>query len=62
MMPAETLVLGLADASRHALSPHRSNRSERGRTFLGELRRRVDLAVRSAAEPWMPRVSANYPY
>jgi hypothetical protein len=62
MMPAETLVLGLADASRHTLSPHRSNRSKRGSTLLGELRRRVDLAVRSAAEPWMPRVSANYPY
>ena len=62
MMPAETLVLGLADASRHTLSPHRSTRSEQGRSFLGELRRRIDVAMRAAAEPWMPRVSTNYPY
>lgn len=62
MMPAETLALGLADATRHTLSPHRSVRSERSHTFLGELRRRVDLAVRGVAEPWIPRVSANYPY
>lgn len=66
MMPAETLALGLADASRHTLSPHRSTRpaggSFRGRQFLGELRRRIALAVRTTAEPWMPRVSVNYPY
>ena len=62
MMPAETLVLGLADASRRALSPHQSTRPDEGRGFFGELRRRIDLAVRTTAEPWMPRVSANYPY
>jgi hypothetical protein len=62
MMPAETLVLGLADASRLTLSPHRSTRFGQGRTFLGELRRRVDRAVRTTATPWMPRISANYPY
>jgi hypothetical protein len=62
MMPADTLVLGLADASRRTLSPRRSTRPEGGRRFFGELRRRIDLAVRTTAEPWMPRVSANYPY
>jgi hypothetical protein len=62
MMPAETLVLGLADASRHTLSPRRSPRPDQGRSFFSELRRRIDLALRTTAEPWMPRVSANYPY
>jgi hypothetical protein len=29
---------------------------------FADLIRRVDAAVREPVDPWMPRVSANYPY
>lgn len=68
MMPTETLALGLADATRQMLSSRsrRSPQAREGRTprraFLAEIRRQFRLTVRPSAEPWMPRVSANYPY
>jgi hypothetical protein len=70
MMPSNRLVLALADASPFAPPPNRptrpNRRTERGsgqvRTFLRDLRRHVDLAVRDQAGPWIPRITARYPY
>jgi hypothetical protein len=70
MMPSAALVLALADASPFAPPPNRSTRPNR-RTdggsrqaggFLRNLRRHVDVAMRDQAGPWIPRITANYPY
>ena len=68
MMPASALILSLAGASPFAPPPNRpSNRRTVGgtgsaRMFLRDLFGRVDAAVRDQVDPWMPRVTANYPY
>ena len=70
MMPASALILSLADASPFAPPPNRPSRPNRrtvggtgvARMFLRDLFGRVDAAARDQVDPWMPRVSANYPY
>ncbi len=70
MMPASALILSLADASPFAPPPNRPSRPNRktaggtsaARTFLRDLIGRVDGAVHEQVDPWMPRVTANYPY
>jgi hypothetical protein len=70
MMPASTLVLAFADASFHQLPPNRPSRPERRtdegagtiRTTLRAFRRGLSLTTSTHAGPWIPRVSANYPY
>jgi hypothetical protein len=70
MMPASALILTLADASPFAPPrnrPARPNRRTVGgsgtaRFVLRDLFGRVDATVREQVDPWMPRVSANYPY
>ena len=70
MMPASAMILSLADSSPFAPPPNRPSRPNRRtvggagvvRTFLHGLFARVEAAVREQVDPWMPRVSANYPY
>jgi hypothetical protein len=70
MMPSAALVLSLADSAPFAPPPNRptrpNRRTEEGsgqvRTFLRNLGRHVDLAVRDHAGPWIPRITARYPY
>ena len=70
MMPADAMILALADASPFAPPqnrPSRPNRRPEGgvgtaRTYLEELLRRLDMTVREQVDPWTPRISANYPY
>jgi hypothetical protein len=70
MMPASALILTLADASPFAPPPNRPSRPNRrtvggnatARTFLHDLIGRVDAATRNRVDPWLPRVSAKYPY
>lgn len=70
MMPATTLVLAFADASFRATPPHRPSRPERRtdggdgrvRTAIRAFRRELSLAMSADADPWMPRVSTQYPY
>ena len=70
MMPSAALVLTLADASPFAPPPNRPTRPNRRtdgvngqvRTFIRDLGRRVDLALHDHAGPWIPRITARYPY
>ena len=69
MMPASALILSLADASPFAPPPNRPSRPNRStvggggaRRFLRDFVGRLDAAVHDQVDPWMPRVSANYPY
>jgi hypothetical protein len=70
MMPADALILALADASPFAPPPNRPSRSNRrpaggvgtARALLEGLRGRLDAAVRVPVGPWIPRITSNYPY
>ena len=69
-MPSAALVLALADSTPFAPPPNRPSRPNRRtdggggqvRNFLRDLRRNLDLAVRDQTAPWIPRITARYPY
>lgn len=71
MMPASAQFLSLADASPFAPPPNRPSGPSRRtagragsapRLLFAGLLGRLDAALRNQPVPWMPRVSANYPY
>ena len=67
MMPSDRLVLALADSARFAppsKRPDRRTEDENGqvRSLVRSLGRHLDLAVREHAGPWIPRITARYPY
>jgi hypothetical protein len=69
MTGSRAMAFGLSDFSFFSPPPRRPSRPDRriGRggivtALLRTIRDELDLATRTPAAGWMPRISSNYPY